>query len=129
MKLILDDYLINQGISDIKRIKNDLVIFANIDKKEKRFQVKIKEGQTHEETANLLESRLDKPLGRKLSQYIVQFICKPENWDIVSTSEAELKQKAAQQAQAKKYKPKHHFDNFEQWQVAVEMHITNCTKQ
>lgn len=104
MNLALDKYLINQGILEIKRIKNDIVILANKDIKQRRFAIKIKEDPTEEEIASSLEAKLDKPLGRKLSQYIIRFICKPENWSIII-----LKQKA-----------KYHFDNFEKWQIGVE---------
>jgi hypothetical protein len=128
MQLVLDDFLTKSGVSDIRRIKNNLVILANLNDKDKRFEVKIKQGQTREETANHLEAKLDKPLGRKLTQYIIQLICKPENWEIISTSEVQLKQKAEEQAQIEKYKPKYYFDNFEQWQTAVENHYHNLHK-
>ena len=120
MQLVLDDYLKKAGVLAIRRIKNEIVIYASLDNNERRFTVKIKERQTQEEIANSLEAKLDKPLGRTLCQYIIVFICKPENWDVISTSEDGLKQKAVEQAQAEKYKPKYQFDNFEQWQVSVE---------
>jgi IclR-like helix-turn-helix domain-containing protein len=124
MQLVLDDYLIKNGIADIRTIKNEIVILATLAKnnKEKRFAIKFKENPRHEEIAISLEEKLDKPLGRTLCQYIIQFICKPENWDIINTgtSESQVKEKAEQQSLVEKYKPKYHFDNFEQWQVAVE---------
>ena len=121
MILPLDDFLIKNGIVDIKTIKNNIVIHANLKGKEKRFDIKFKNDSTHEEIASLLEAKLDKALGRTLCQYIIQFICKPENWDKVSTSDVELNQKAEQQLLAEKYKPKYHYDNFEQWQLSVEI--------
>ena len=120
MMLALDDYLIKQEIVDISRIKNNIVIHANRKGKEKRFEIRLKDDSTLEEIASLLEAKLDKALGRESCQYIIQFICKPENWEIFSTPEAQLKQKAEQQLLAEKCKSKCHYDSFEQWQVAVE---------
>ena len=115
MQLPLNDNLKKQGILDISKIDNNLVILTN---NEREFQIKLKKGQTPEDIGELLETELNESLGHKLTQYIVIFICKPENWVIINTSEAELKQK--QKAEADRYKPKHHFDTFEQWQIAVE---------
>ena len=80
MALPIDAYLKKNGITDIQRIEDDIVILS---KDERRFTIKIKENQTPLDIGNLLEDKLDKPLGRKLCQYIIQFICKSENWDIL----------------------------------------------
>jgi len=123
MKLELDYYLVQHGIADIRTIKDKIVILANVKNKEKRYEIKFDENSTYEVISNSLEAKLDKPLGRELCQYIIQFICNPEKWDkiIISTAKTSLKQEAEeQQALEEKYKPKYHFDNFEQWQVAVE---------
>lgn len=50
------------------------------------------------------------------------------NWVILNTSDDELEKKAEQQQIAEKYKPKCHFDSFEQWQVAVESSYHNLHK-
>jgi hypothetical protein len=114
----LDHYLRKGDILGISRIENQLVIVAKIAFEEKKFQIKLKEGQTYQDISELLETKLNKPLGRELVQYIIRFVCKPDNWPTISASEAELKQKAET---TDKYKPKYNYANFEQWQSAVEI--------
>jgi len=101
MDLELDNYLKHSGIKSISKVKSTLEITTN----DKIYRIKFKDGQTQEDTAKFLETELDEPLGRKLSQYIIVFICKPENYCKIEIS---------------KYEPKYHYDNFEQWQIAVE---------
>jgi hypothetical protein len=89
MDLVLDDFLKEHGVTRIGRIKNNIVIINS----ERILKVKFNAGQTPEGTARALDEKLDKRLGRELTQYIILFICKPKNWDIISASEAQLKQK------------------------------------
>jgi hypothetical protein len=85
MKLPLDDNLRKEGINDISLIGNDLVILANITKKneriEKRFEVRILNNSTQEDVIDSLEEKLDKHLGRLPCECVIRFISKPENWN------------------------------------------------
>ena len=53
----------------------------------RRISIKIGENETPEEFAEAIEIKCDKPLGRLLTQYIIQFVSKPENWNIINPSE------------------------------------------
>ena len=126
MSLELDESLISHGVLEIKRVGNDIVILASKDKQQLKFTLKIK--QNREEFINILEKKCCKALGEILCQDMIEFISRDENWSILCPSEAELKQKIEQQVLVEKYKPKHHFDNFERWQVAVENAYHNLHK-
>lgn len=122
MELVLDDYLIKHGIVDIRTIKNNIVILANLTnkknqkQKQKRFEIKFSENPTEHEIAESLEAKLDKVLGRDLCQYIIQYICKPENFTIISNSGS---RQEAEQIQTQT-KSKYQYDSFEQWQISLE---------
>ena len=89
MKLELDDNLKREGITDIRTIGNEIVILADLDNKEKRFAIEFKSGATRQNISEQLAIKLDKQLGRKLCQYIIQHICKPENFCIIDTYKEE----------------------------------------
>ena len=64
-----------------------------------------------EDFAETVEIKCDKPLGRLLAQYIIQFVCKPENWKIINPSDED---------EESVFKPKYQFSTFEEWQLQVE---------
>ena len=91
-QLQLDDYLIKAGIIDMRRIGSNLVIIAKLpdddpERDSRRISIKIGENETPEDFAEAIEIKCDKPFGRLLTQYIIQFVSKPENWNIINPSE------------------------------------------
>src|SRR6476619_3129274 len=103
--LQLDDHLIKAGIVDMRKIGSNLVIMAKLpdddsQKESRRISVKIGENETPEEFAEAIEIKCDKPLGRLLTQYIIQFVSKPQNWNIINPSDED---------EVYIFKPKHQF--------------------
>ena len=114
--LQLDDHLIKAGIVDMRRIGSNLVIIAKLpdddpERDSRRISIKIGENETPEDFAEAVEIKCDKPLGRLLTQYIIQFVSKPENWNIINPSDED---------EESVFKPKYQFSTFEEWQLQVE---------
>ena len=124
-QLLLDDYLVKSGIIDMRRIGSNLIIIAKLpdddpEKNSRRLSIKIGENETPEDLAEAIEIKCDKPLGRLLTQYIIHFVCKPENWNIINPSE--------ENEEVYIFKPKYQFHTFEEWQLQVGQSYHNLHK-